>query len=99
MSVSQGLLVTIEAKPDKVAEVEELLRGAQSVVEREPGTVTWYAVRVGQTSFVIFDTFHDGAGRDAHLSGEVAAALQRSSALFSADPDIKPVDVLASKGA
>jgi len=99
MAVSQGLLVTLEARPDKVDEVEDFLRNARAVVQQEEGTVTWYAVRIGQTSFAIFDTFEDAEARDAHLNGGVAEALrEKGPSLFSEDPDIKPLDVLASKG-
>lgn len=97
MAIGVGLMVTIEAKPTKGDEVAAFLESAQQMVEEEPATVTWYAVRLGPTSFGIFDTFADDAGRQAHLSGAVAKALGKAAPdLLAADPDIRPVEVLAT---
>jgi len=97
VTVRFGLLVTIEAKPTKGDEVAAFLKSAQKLVEQEPDTVTWYAIRLGPTSFGIFDTFADDDGRQAHLSGAVAEALgQAASELLAAAPEIRPVDVLAA---
>ena len=99
MSVHLGLLVTLEAKPDRADDVAKFLLGGLAVVAAEPGTVTWYAIRQGPTTFGIFDTFRDEDGRQAHLSGQVAAALgQISGDLLAAAPDIRPIDILAAKG-
>ncbi len=96
--VTKGLLVTIEAKPGKERDVEEFLRGGQAIVEGEPATTAWFAIQMGPSTYGIFDVFPDEAGRQAHLSGQVAAALMaRSDELFSQPPDIKQVDVLAAK--
>lgn len=96
--VSAALLVRVEAKPGKEAEVEEFLRGAQSIVDGEPETVAWFAVRFGPSSFGIFDAFPDDSGRQAHLSGQVGTALmERADELFSQPPSIEQVDVIASK--
>jgi quinol monooxygenase YgiN len=93
-----ALLVRLEAKKGKETEVEKFLQGGLSIVENEPGTTTWYALRLGPTTFGIFDTFPDTQGREAHLSGEIAKALkQRASELFSQPPTIEKVDVLAAK--
>jgi len=93
-----ALLVRLEAKKGKEMEVEKFLRNGLSIVEREPATTTWYAIRFGPSSFGIFDTFPDNKGREAHLSGEVAKALkERSSELFAQPPVIEKVDVLESK--
>ena len=93
-----ALLVRLEAKKGKEAEVEQFLRDGLSLVENEPATTTWYAIRLGPSTFGIFDTFPDNNGREAHLSGEVAKALkERSSELFSQPPIIEKVDVLAAK--
>lgn len=56
-------------------EVAEFLKSALPLVEAEPGTVSWFAIQEGSSSFAIFDTFNDESGRDAHLDGKVAAAL------------------------
>jgi quinol monooxygenase YgiN len=93
-----GLLVRLEAKTGKEEQVAEFLRGALPLVENEPATTAWFAIRIGPSTFGIFDTFPDEAGQQAHLSGAVAAALMAKAAeLFAAPPNIEKVDVLASK--
>lgn len=93
-----ALLVRLEAKKGKEMEVEKFLRSGLSVVENEPGTTSWYALRLGPSTFGIFDTFPDNKSREAHLSGDVANALkERSSELFSQPPVIEKVDVLEAK--
>ena len=96
--VTLALLVRLEAKPGKEAEVESFLRGGLSVVQEEPATTGWFAIRLGPSTFGIFDAFPDEAGRQAHLKGRVAAALKaKASELFSQPPTIEKVDVLAAK--
>jgi quinol monooxygenase YgiN len=96
--VTLGILARMEAKAGKEDEVAAFLEGALPLVQEEPGTVTWYAIRIGPSEFGIFDSFEEEAGRQAHLSGKVAEALMaRASELFVRTPDIQPVDVLASK--
>lgn len=95
-----GLLVTLEARPGKEAAVEQFLRGALPLVEQEPGTISWYALRLGASKFGIFDTFRDEAGRQAHVSGKVAEALfAKASELFSQSPKIEMLDILAQRSA
>jgi quinol monooxygenase YgiN len=97
-NVSLALLVRLEAKPGKEAEVEEFLHGGLSIVEEEPATTTWFALKLGPSTFGIFDTFPDDAGRQAHLSGRVAAALmQKADELLAQPPVIEKVQVLAAK--
>ena len=68
------------------------------MAQQEPDTTTWYAIRIDQSTFGIFDTFPHDAGRQAHLSGPIAAALMANAAeLLAEPPKIEPVDVLASK--
>jgi len=96
--VTVGLYVRLEAKKGKEAEVEEFLRGGLEMVLHEPSTTAWFAIRLGPSSFGIFDAFPDDTGRQAHLSGRVAAALiGKASILFSKPPVIEKVDVLAVK--
>jgi quinol monooxygenase YgiN len=93
-----ALFVQLEAKPGKEEEVANFLRSGLALVEQEPGTIAWFGVRLGPTTFGIFDAFPDETGRQAHLSGKVAAALMEKAAdLFSQPPDIQKVDVLAAK--
>jgi quinol monooxygenase YgiN len=96
--VKTALLVRLEAKPGKEKDVEDFLRGGLPIVEAEPATVTWYALKLGPSTFGIFDTFPDEAGRQAHLAGRVAAALMAQAAdLFSQPPVIEKVEILAAK--
>jgi len=96
--VKVGILARMEAKPGKEEEVAAFLEGALSLVQEEPDTATWYAIRIGPSDFGIFDTFESDAGRQAHLSGKVAEALMaKASELFVRPPDIGQVDILASK--
>ena len=96
--VTVALLVRLESKPGKEAEVEAFLRGGLAIVEDEPATTAWFALRLGPSTFGIFDAFPDESSRQAHLSGRVAAALMaKASELFSQPPAIEKVDVLAAK--
>ncbi len=97
-TVSVGLFVRMEAKPGKEEEVAQFLRDGQALVDAEPGTVTWFGIRLSNSTFAIFDAFADDSGRDAHLSGKVAAALMaKAPELFASGPVIEKADVLASK--
>jgi quinol monooxygenase YgiN len=96
--VKVALLVRLEAKPGKEAEVESFLRGGLPIVEGEPATIAWFGIRLGPSTFGIFDAFPDEDGRQAHLSGQVAAALMAKAAeLLAEPPTIEKVDVLAAK--
>lgn len=95
--VKVGLLVRIEALPGKEEEVQRFLEGGLDLVNQEPGTITWYAVRFGPSSFGIFDTFNDDDGRSAHLNGAVAAALGENTGTLFSPPAIDQVDLLAAK--
>ena len=96
--VTVALLVRLEAKPGKEAEVESFLNSGLALVEEEPDTTAWFAIRMGPSTFGIFDAFPDDSGRQAHLSGKVAAALMaKASDLLSQPPSIDKVDVLAAK--
>jgi quinol monooxygenase YgiN len=96
--VTTGLIVRLEARPGKEDEVAAFLESAVPLVEAEPATIAWFAVRLGPSTFGIVDVFPDDAGRQAHLQGAVAAALLgRADELLSAPPVIEPVDVLAEK--
>lgn len=98
MSVTRGLLALLEAKPGKGDELAAFLQQGRALAAAEAGTVTWYAFKVSDTTYGIFDTFDDEDGRQAHLNGQIPAALgQVGPDLLASDPDIKPVDVLAVK--
>ena len=96
--VKLALIAKLEAKPGKETEVENFLKGALPLVQEEPGTIAWFAIRLGNSSFGIFDVFNDDAGRQAHLNGKVAAALMaKASELFAKPPEIQKWDVIESK--
>jgi len=97
-AVNVALFAKLEAKPGKEAEVENFLRAGLALVQQEPATTVWFGIRLGPRTFGIFDAFPDEAGRQAHLSGQVAAALMaKASDLLSEPPSIQKVDVLAAK--
>ena len=93
-----ALYVPLEAKPGKENEVAEFLKSALPLVDAEAGTVSWFAIQEGPSSFAIFDTFEDEAGRDAHLNGKVAAALMaKADELLAKPPTIHKLAILADK--
>jgi quinol monooxygenase YgiN len=97
-TVTKGLWVPLEAKPGREEDVARFLEGATPLVEEEPATTVWFAVRLGNSQFGIFDVFPDDAGRQAHLSGRLAEALMaQADELLARPPDIEQADVIASK--
>jgi quinol monooxygenase YgiN len=93
-----ALSVSLKAKPGKEEEVAAFLAGALSLVAQGPGTITWYAFRIGRRTFGIFDSFGSDEARQAHLQGAVAAALLgRAEELLDGRPEIRAVDILAEK--
>jgi quinol monooxygenase YgiN len=96
--VTKGLLVRLQAKPGKERELQEFLEGALPIVEGESDTTAWFAVRFSDSEFGIFDVFPDESGRQAHLNGQVAAALgEHGPELLAGDPQFEQIDVLAAK--
>jgi quinol monooxygenase YgiN len=97
MNVTKGLLVRFDALPGKEDEVMEFLETGRALVNQEPATTAWFAIRFGPSTFGIFDVFPDDAGRDAHLSGPVAAALGEQTGTLFSEPTIERLDIQASK--
>ncbi len=96
--VKVALFVRLEAKPGKGDAVERFLREGLPLVEAEPATTAWFGIRMGPSTFGIFDAFPDEGGRDAHLSGKVAEALMaQAPQLLAQPPSLEKVDVLAAK--
>lgn len=96
--VKVALLVRLQAKPGKEAAVASFLESALPLANQESTTPVWFALRLGPSTFGIFDAFADEMGRSAHLSGPIAAALMANAAeLLSEPPQIEHVDVLAAK--
>ena len=93
-----AILATLEAKANKVELVERFLKEALALAQNEQETLTWFALKLGPTTFGIFDTFADDSGRQKHLQGKIAAALMESAdELLSTAPNISQVEVLAAK--
>ena len=98
MDIRYAFVARIEAKPDKAQDVASLLTGALALAQAEAGTVNWYAARTSPTTFWIFDTFGDEGARQAHINGEIAAALMANAEeLLAEPPEILAADVLAAK--
>jgi len=96
--IKVALFVRLEAKPGKEKEVENFLLGGLPLVQAEPATTAWFGIRLGPSTFGIFDDFPNEAGRQAHLTGKVAAALMaKAGELLAKPPTIEKVDVLAAK--
>ena len=96
--VHVALWVRLDAKPGKEKEVADFLRGGLAIVQEEPATIAWFAIQMGPSTFGIFDAFPNEAGRQAHLSGRVAAALMaKAPELLAKPPAIEKIDVLAAK--
>lgn len=93
-----ALLVRLEAKPGKENEVAKFLQAGLAMANQEVTTPIWFALRLGPTTFGIFDSFTDESGRQAHLNGPIAKALMaQAPELFSKPPVIEPVDILGAK--
>ena len=93
-----GIYVDLYAKPGREEELIEFLKNARPIVDDEERTINWYALRLGDTHFAIFDTFKDEEGRETHLAGRVAQALaDRAPDLLASQPVIHKTEILASK--
>ena len=98
MTVKLALLALLEAKPEKGGELAAFLEGGLSIAAAEEGTVTWYAFKISDTEYGIFDSFETEEARQAHLGGEIPTALgQVAPELLAKAPDIRMVDLVAVK--
>jgi quinol monooxygenase YgiN len=98
MTVQLGILALLEAKPGKGDDLAAFLEAGRALAVAEEGTVTWYAFKISDTTYGIFDTFETGQARQAHIDGEIPRALGGVGAdLLAADPDIRAVDIVAVK--
>ncbi|MCF2492449.1 putative quinol monooxygenase [Dyadobacter chenhuakuii] len=96
--VKLAILARLEAKPGKEQDVADFLKGALPLAMEEAGTISWFALQIGPSTFGIFDTFETQEGREAHLGGEIAKALMANAPdLLVADPVLEMVDLLAVK--
>jgi quinol monooxygenase YgiN len=98
MAVKLGVLAFLEAKPGRGNDLAAFLQAGRDLAAAEDGTVTWYAFKVSDTTYGIFDTFETEDARQAHLNGEIPTALgQVADDLLAADPDIRTIEVVAVK--
>jgi quinol monooxygenase YgiN len=98
MAIQLGILALLQAKPGKGDDLAGFLRAGRELAAAEEGTATWYAFKVDETTYGIFDTFETEEARQAHLTGEIPKALASAGPdLLAADPDIRPVEVIAVK--
>ncbi|HEY3612302.1 MAG TPA: antibiotic biosynthesis monooxygenase [Gaiellales bacterium] len=98
MTVTLGILALLEAKPGRSDELAAFLEGGRAIAAAESGTVTWYAFKISESTFGIFDTFASEEARQAHLEGEIPKALgEVAGDLLALDPDIRTLDVIAVK--
>ncbi len=96
--VTVGLLATMTAKPGKEQELASFLTSALPLAEAEAETTAWFAIRIDDSTFGIFDVFPGAEGRQAHLDGPIASALMaKADELLASPPEIKPIEVLAAK--
>src|SRR4051812_29742744 len=96
--VTKGLLARLRAKSGKEQDLQQFLEGALPIVQAEADTTAWFAIRFSDSEYGIFDVFPDESGRQAHLNGQVAAALgQNGPDLLDGEPQFEQIDVLASK--
>lgn len=98
MTVRLAVLALLEAKEGKGAELGAFLESGRTLAAAESGTVTWYAFKISESEYGIFDTFETEDARQAHINGEIPKALtQVAGELLASDPDIRPVDIIAVK--
>ena len=95
--VTKALLVRLEALPGKEEELADFLTQARSIVMEEPGTIAWFAIQFGPSSFGVYDVFPDDEARDAHLAGGVGQALGPNTGVLFSEPQIEKIDILADK--
>jgi quinol monooxygenase YgiN len=95
--LTKALLVRLEALPGKELELADFLKNARAIVMDEPGTVAWFAIQFGPSTFGVYDVFPDDEARDAHLAGGVGQALGPNTGVLFSEPQIEKIDILAEK--
>ena len=98
MTVDRGLLAFLEAKPGQGEQLAGFLVRGRALAVAEAGTVSWYAFKLSETAYGIFDSFNDEDARQAHINGQIPIALGHVAAdLLASEPTIRPTDIIAVK--
>ena len=96
--LSLGLFVRLEAKPGKEKEVAAFLQQGLQLANQEATTPLWFALRLGPSTFAVFDAFHDETGRQNHLNGPIAKALMANAPnILAVPPSIEKTEILGAK--
>lgn len=95
--LTKALLVRLEAIPGKEDELADFLTAAREIVMGEPGTVGWFGIQFGPSTFGVYDVFPDDEARDAHLAGGVGQALGPNTGVLFSEPQVEKIDILADK--
>src|SRR5436190_18132180 len=96
--LSLGLFVRLEARPGKEKDVAAFLMQGLQLANQEPTTPLLFALRLGPSTFAVFDAFHDESGRQTHLNGSIAKALMAYAPdLQAVPPSIEKTEILGSK--
>jgi hypothetical protein len=64
--VTVGLLALLRAKAGREMDLASFLEGALPLAQAEPDATAWFAVKVDDSTYGIFDVFPDDTGRQAH---------------------------------
>jgi quinol monooxygenase YgiN len=93
--VTKGLVLRFKAKPGKEAEVAKMMRDCAPLVEKEAGTLAWFANQYDESHFGTFAAFADTGARFAHLTGQIPRELGITGlSLLGGTPEVHMVDVI-----
>ena len=96
--IQKSLLLRLVAKPGKENDLQQLLIDGLQFVNEEPKTINWYAFKINENTFGIFDTFQDEEGLHIHHSGKLAQAIMKAAPeLLAENLTIEANDILACK--
>src|SRR5258708_2007690 len=95
--VTVGVLARFEAKPGNEAVAESCHQEALSAVQKQSGTMAWYAFRLGSTTFGVFDVFPNEESRQANFDDGAARVKEKDSGMIEDTFVIEKFDVLGTK--
>lgn len=95
---TKAILLTFKAKAGHTQEVERFLKDAEALAREEPDTTAWFAIRLDNDEYGIFDVFPDNGGRFKHLTGQIPRELAKNAlSLLGSMPDMELPTVLEEK--